>query len=168
LLYQPVPKGSNHPGEKAGRIGEALSGKALDRGRKLRALRIHRDLPVFDGHNDLPWALRERGPNAFETTDLRQPQPELHTDIPRLLKGGVGAQFWSVYVPSRLDKSGEALETTLEQVDLVRRVQLPASTHVLVGGQSAWVVDVRETLRLHTPAMVLFIASAYRSVLCVL
>ena len=87
-----------------------------------RALRIHRDLPVFDGHNDLPWALRERGADPLASTDLRQNQAELQTDLPRLRQGGVGAQFWSVYVPNSLDKSGAALETTLEQVDLVRRM----------------------------------------------
>jgi membrane dipeptidase len=64
-------------------------------------------IPVFDGHNDLAWALRE---GAAST----------HTDIPRLRAGGVAAQFWSVYVPAELQ--GEtAVVTTLEQIDLIRR-----------------------------------------------
>lgn len=77
--------------------------------------------PVFDGHNDLAWALRERGGTDPVSTDLRETVPLLHTDLPRLRRGGVGAQFWSVYVPAQLQ--GEAaVATTLEQVDLVRRL----------------------------------------------
>lgn len=77
--------------------------------------------PVFDGHNDLAWALRERGGRDPASTDLREPLPTLHTDLPRLRLGGVGAQFWSVYVPAQLQ--GEtAVATTLEQIDLVRRL----------------------------------------------
>jgi membrane dipeptidase len=77
--------------------------------------------PVFDGHNDLAWALRERGGADPSLTDLRQPVHVLHTDLPRLRRRGVGAQFWSVYVPAQLQ--GEAaVATTLEQIDLVRRL----------------------------------------------
>src|SRR6056297_2202888 len=63
-----------------------------------RALAIHRNAPVVDGHNDLPWALRGAGQNPA-TIDLSKPAPQFHTDIERLREGGVGAQFWSVYVP---------------------------------------------------------------------
>jgi len=87
-----------------------------------KALRIHRDLPVFDGHNDLPGAMRARTTENFDECDISQPRPEFHTDIPRLLKGGVGAQFWSVYVSASTEKTGDALERTLEQVDLVHRM----------------------------------------------
>jgi membrane dipeptidase len=77
--------------------------------------------PVLDGHNDLAWALRERGGPDPASTDLRELVPGLHTDLPRLRHGGVGAQFWSVYVPAQLQ--GEAaVVTTLEQIDLVRRL----------------------------------------------
>ncbi len=77
--------------------------------------------PVFDGHNDLAWALRERGGPDPASTNLRDRVPTLHTDLPRLRHGGVGAQFWSVYVPAQLQ--GEAaVATTLEQIDLVRRL----------------------------------------------
>jgi membrane dipeptidase len=76
--------------------------------------------PVFDGHNDLAWALRKRGGPDPAATNLREPVPMLHTNLPRLRDGGVGAQFWSVYVPAQLQ--GEAaVATTLEQIDLVRR-----------------------------------------------
>ena len=77
--------------------------------------------PVLDGHNDLAWALRHRGGPDPAATDLRERVPLLHTDLPRLRNGGVGAQFWSVYVPAQLQ--GEAaVVTTLEQIDLVRRL----------------------------------------------
>lgn len=77
--------------------------------------------PVFDGHNDIAWALRERGGPDPAAADIRERVPGLHTDLPRLRNGGVGAQFWSVYVPAQLQ--GEtALATTLEQIDLVRRL----------------------------------------------
>ena len=76
--------------------------------------------PVFDGHNDLPWALRKRGYD-LKATDIAEPQPGLHTDIPRLRAGGVGAQFWSVFVPGNLPP-GQAVTQTLEQIDCVQRI----------------------------------------------
>jgi membrane dipeptidase len=85
------------------------------------ALRIHREAPVFDGHNDLPYRLRELEDLDLRKIDLRKPQKELHTDIPRLRKGGVGAQFWSAYVSASPQKRGEAVRTTLEQIDVIRR-----------------------------------------------
>ena len=62
--------------------------------------------PLVDGHNDLPWALRDRarqhGGHASRVVfDLEAPAGGLHTDLPRLAAGGIGAQFWSVYVPAR-------------------------------------------------------------------
>ncbi len=75
--------------------------------------------PLIDGHNDLPWALREAGSLDPAKTDISAPVEFTHTDLPRLRAGGVGAQFWSVYVPAELQ--GEAaVTTTLEQIDLVR------------------------------------------------
>src|ERR1700722_20793487 len=64
------------------------------------ALAIHRDALVFDGHNDLPWRLREGADPFFRRYDLTREQPDLHTDIPRLRKGNVGAQFFVAYVSS--------------------------------------------------------------------
>jgi membrane dipeptidase len=75
---------------------------------------------VFDGHNDLPWQIREKASRSFEKLDIARPQPELHTDIPRLREGNVGAQFWSVYVPAETGRQGTALLQTLEQVELVK------------------------------------------------
>jgi membrane dipeptidase len=101
-------------------------------------LRAARDLlrrsPVVDGHNDLPWALREAGPG----TDIAAPVGFTHTDLPRLRAGGVGGQFWSVFVPAEL--AGEAAVTaTLEQVDLVRRLarRYPADLEIALTAADA-------------------------------
>ncbi len=87
-----------------------------------RALAIHRKALVVDGHNDLPWQYREKKDLSFRTIDITKPQPELHTDIPRLRKGGVGAQFWSAYVPASDGKKGIAVRETLEQIDVIHRM----------------------------------------------
>src|SRR5262249_58970528 len=75
-------------------------------------------------HNALPWALREQKDLSFQTIDLRKGQSRrgLHTDIPRLRQGGVGAQFWSAYVPTSTAKDHSAVRTTLEQIDVVHRL----------------------------------------------
>lgn len=87
------------------------------------AIRIHQDAPVIDGHNDLPWELRRKDGLAFRNIDLRRPQPGFHTDIPRLRKGGVGAQFWSAYVPVETTRNpGVAVKQTLEQIDVIHRM----------------------------------------------
>ncbi len=80
---------------------------------------LHQSALVVDGHNDLPWRFRDLGMPTFDLVDLRQIQPAMHTDIPRLLRGGVGAQFWSVYVPVETARDGKALLTTLEQIEFV-------------------------------------------------
>lgn len=74
---------------------------------------------VFDGHNDLPWAMRDLNGYDLDAADLASGVPKLQTDLPRLRSGGVGAQFWSVFVPCSL-KGGEAVTATLEQIDFVR------------------------------------------------
>ncbi|MER7826788.1 MULTISPECIES: dipeptidase [unclassified Streptomyces] len=89
----------------------------LDEARELLA-----EHPVVDGHNDLPWALREQVRYDLSRRDIAGDQSaHLHTDIPRLRAGGVGAQFWSVYV--RSDYAGdEAVSATLEQIDVVAQL----------------------------------------------
>ena len=74
---------------------------------------------VIDGHNDLPMQLRARF--GYRVEGLDEPRPELHTDLPRLRAGGVGGQFWSVYVPSDLPEP-EAVVATMEQIDAVYRM----------------------------------------------
>ncbi|MEV6591552.1 dipeptidase [Streptomyces acidicola] len=78
------------------------------------------EFPVVDGHNDLPWALREQVRYDLAARDIATDQSaHLHTDLARLRAGGVGAQFWSVYV--RSDQPG-AVTATLEQIDCVRQL----------------------------------------------
>ena len=75
------------------------------------------ELRVVDGHNDLPWAMRQVGYD-FDVKDIAMVQPSLHTDLPRLRQGRVGAQFWSVYVPCTYVGSA-AVTATCEQIDAV-------------------------------------------------
>jgi membrane dipeptidase len=77
--------------------------------------------PVLDGHNDLPWHLRLAGESPASPIDIAKPVDFTHTDLPRLRAGGVGAQFWSVFVPAEL-QGEQAVAATLEQIDLVRRL----------------------------------------------
>lgn len=87
-----------------------------------RAKALHAAVPVIDGHNDYPWALREKVPSLdLAALDIRGSQPTLMTDIPRLRAGGVGAQFWSVYVPASMQGQA-AVRATLEQIDIVHRM----------------------------------------------
>ena len=89
-----------------------------------RALRILERTPLIDGHNDLPWALRAQFSNDPYRVDLAtdlSASTRLHTDIPRLRSGGVGAQFWSVYVPASMEPV-EAAKATFEQIDTVKRI----------------------------------------------
>ncbi|MFI5063937.1 MAG: dipeptidase [Streptosporangiales bacterium] len=78
-------------------------------------------MPLIDGHNDLPWALREAGRADFRGADLAGPVAFSHTDLPRMAAGGLSGQFWSVYVPAGLQGQA-AVATTLEQIDLVHRM----------------------------------------------
>ncbi len=87
-----------------------------------RALKIHRSAPVFDGHNDFPWELREKGGSSFDKFDIAKLTTNFHTDIPRLRQGGVGAQFFVAYVPSHTMKTGGATRQMLEQIDLIHRM----------------------------------------------
>jgi membrane dipeptidase len=87
-----------------------------------RAKRVLRQTPLIDGHNDLPWRIREdsvaRG--NVDKYDLLKRTPG-HTDLDRLKRGMVGAQFWSVYTPGEYPDSGYA-RVQLEQIDIARRV----------------------------------------------
>lgn len=87
-----------------------------------RALRIHRSAILVDGHNDLPWRIRDKSESSFGNLDMAQRQEGMHTDIPRLRKGGVGAQFWAAWVPPETMKEGGGARTALEQIDLIRRM----------------------------------------------
>jgi membrane dipeptidase len=104
---------------------------AADRARALRVLAAH---PVFDGHNDLPWRIREdrNHPGDVAAYDLRKTTPGM-TDLQRMKAGHLGAQFWSVYIPGEPDDAtyapnGKVTSTPgyarvqLEQIDIARRV----------------------------------------------
>src|SRR5262249_30122525 len=119
-------RGSGLPGDRTRHDLPVLRGPALSLrvayrdGMTSAALDVLREFPVLDGHNDLPWALRQGAPDPLEI-DISRPVDFTHTDLRRLRAGGVGAQFWSVYVPAELaDQS--AVATTLEQIDLVHRL----------------------------------------------
>jgi membrane dipeptidase len=94
----------------------AADDAALAHARKLLQSTI-----LVDGHNDLPWAIRENktAPGDVKAYDLRKPTPGA-TDLARLKAGGVGAQFWSVYIPGELQ--GGFARTQLEQIDIARRI----------------------------------------------
>ncbi|MEV6425351.1 dipeptidase [Streptomyces sp. NPDC051662] len=112
----------------------------LDEARALLA-----DFPVVDGHNDLPWALREHVRYDLDRLDIADDlSGKLHTDIPRLRRGGVGGQFWSVYV--RSDMAGDdAVSATLEQIDVVGRLLARYPDHLF----RALTADDMETARRH-------------------
>ncbi len=84
-------------------------------------------MPVVDGHNDLPWALRVRAAGDLSIADPSRELPGYHTDGPRLRAGGVGAQFWSVYVPSW---QPEPFDSVMEQIELVEAMTSHDPVHL--------------------------------------
>jgi membrane dipeptidase len=86
-----------------------------------QAIRILRTVPLIDGHNDIPDAIRERG--GIDSVDFAVRQPKLMTDIPKLRAGHVGGQFWAAYVPvTTMDSGTHPATYALEQIDLVHRL----------------------------------------------
>src|SRR5436305_13145602 len=71
---------------------------------RAQALRILKTVPLIDGHNDIPDAIRQRG--GLDSVDFASPQPKLMTDIPKLRAGAVGGQFWAAYLPATTMDSG--------------------------------------------------------------
>jgi membrane dipeptidase len=104
-------------GEDAAPAGDRKPIVLTDHARELQAHSL-----VIDGHNDMPWEIRKQAASSFDKMDISKPQPSLQTDIPKLRAGGIGAQFWSVWVPVELGYKGEALGTTLEQIELVKNM----------------------------------------------
>jgi membrane dipeptidase len=86
-----------------------------------RARSVLASSPLVDGHNDLPWAMRYLAGYDLEKVDPGKTVEKTHTDLPRLRAGGVGAQFWSVFVPSSLP-GDTAVTATLEQIDFVHKL----------------------------------------------
>ncbi|MHB8720114.1 MAG: dipeptidase [Steroidobacteraceae bacterium] len=109
-------------------LSGSLAARAEDYQRRVEQILLR--TPLIDGHNDLPWEIRERFKGDLAAVDLRSdtahlPAPEgaapLMTDIPRLRAGHMGGQFWSVWIPTET-KGFEAVQATLEQMDLVKRI----------------------------------------------
>lgn len=104
-------------------VSTAAAAQPVDPKVMARIDRILQGTPLIDGHNDLPWALREdfglRVEGLESGTELRD--PPLMTDMQRLRAGRVGGQFWSVYISGAI-KGDEAIRTTIEQVDTARRL----------------------------------------------
>jgi len=102
----------------------AARGQTMDRKTQARIDRILKATPLIDGHNDLPEQLAENYQRSIDGLasggDQRQPHP-LMTDMARLREGGVGGQFWSVYIPSEVTGDA-AIRETIEQIDLVKRL----------------------------------------------
>lgn len=108
--------------------------------------------PVWDGHNDVPWQLRQRRGNviaAFDfadtsgTADPANDRKAMHTDLARLRKGGVGAQFWSVWVPATFTDE-QAVRAVVEQIDVTKRLiaRYPAELQFAAGS-----ADVERAMR---------------------
>jgi membrane dipeptidase len=88
---------------------------------RAEAMKILHEVPLIDGHNDIPDAVRGRG--GVDSVDFSATQLGLMTDIPKLRAGGVGAQFWAAYVPTTTMHEGEHPAVyALEQIDLIRRL----------------------------------------------
>src|SRR6476619_724606 len=101
----------------ASSVAAQSSDPALEHARKLL-----NSAPLIDGHNDLPWEIREAkdAPRDVAAYDIRRPAPK-QTDLPRLKEGKVAAQFWSIYIPGEIKDSGYA-RVQLEQFDIARRM----------------------------------------------
>ncbi len=99
-----------------------LAAQAPDDAALAHARRLLRSTPLIDGHNDLPWEIRnaKTAPRDVDAYDIRKPAPK-HTDLARLAAGQVAAQFWSIYVPGEVKDSGFA-RIQLEEFDIARRM----------------------------------------------
>jgi membrane dipeptidase len=123
--------------------------------------------PLIDGHNDLPWEIRERYKSDLANIDLGsdtahlpagEGQTGLMTDIPRLRKGLVGAQFWSVWIP--VDMQGfQAVQTTLEQIDLVKRMTARYPSDLAMAYSAA---DIRRIHKSHKIASLIGIEGGHQ------
>jgi membrane dipeptidase len=103
---------------------ETASLSDSDAARLAAVRRILREVPLIDGHNDVPWQYRKRS-NDFSAINLREDTRKLKnpmvTDIARLRAGGLGGQFWSVYIPATMT-GPEAVKAVVEQIDVVHHM----------------------------------------------
>ncbi|HEX6373560.1 MAG TPA: dipeptidase [Longimicrobium sp.] len=102
-------------------LAAVLPAAAQDDALLERARRIHASAPLVDGHNDLPWEIREKAQGDLSAMDPDGALPAQHTDVPRLKAGGVGGVFWAAYVP--VDRIGNgAAAFALAQIGLIKRM----------------------------------------------
>ncbi|HEX8307160.1 MAG TPA: dipeptidase [Allosphingosinicella sp.] len=116
-----------------------------------RVERILAKTPVIDGHNDLPWEIRDnydfwRKPLDLDS-DTSRLEARLQTDLPRMKRGGVGAQFWSVWIPADL-KGDEAIRVTLEQIDIVHRMVERYPARLEMASTAADIRRIQKTRRI--------------------
>src|ERR1700674_322007 len=123
--------------------------------------------PLIDGHNDLPWEIRERYKSDVAAIDLESDthhlpveagQAALMTDIPRLRAGHVGAQFWSVWIPVET-QGPQAVQMTLEQIDLVKRMSARYSADFAMAYSAA---DIRRIHKSHKVASLIGIEGGHQ------
>jgi membrane dipeptidase len=104
-------------------IALPLSAQQPDSALIRRALRLHRAVPMIDGHNDLAENVAFRYAGSWDSADIARPLPRQMTDIPRLRAGAVGGQFWSVWVPPEEAARRGALRQALEQIDIISQME---------------------------------------------
>jgi len=123
--------------------------------------------PLIDGHNDLPWEIRERYKSDFSAIDLASDthhlpvgadQAAIMTDIPRLRAGHVGAQFWSVWIPVEV-QGFQAVQMTLEQIDLTKRMAARYPTDFAMAYTAA---DIRRIHKSHKVASLIGIEGGHQ------
>jgi len=107
--------------------------------------RIHATLPVVDGHNDLPWEIRVRAEGSLDVADPRTRLDGYHTDLPRMIEGGVGVQFWSVFVPTWVT---DPLAATHRQIDLVEEMAEMAPNFTALAGTATEARRIRDDGRI--------------------
>lgn len=132
-----------------------------------RVERVLATTPLIDGHNDLPWEIRERFKGSVDAVDFRtdlrglklqEGQTALMTDIPRLRAGHLGAQFWSVWIPTTVH-GAEAVQMTLEQMDLVKRLAATYSADLAMAYSAA---DIRRIHKAHKVACLIGIEGGHQ------
>lgn len=106
----------------AGVCAAPLAAQVPDSSYIRRALRLHREVPMIDGHNDFPWEMRSQAHLSWADRDMLAGMPTFMTDIPRLRAGGVGGQFWSIYIDPSLIPQGAA-KSMMEQIDMVKQME---------------------------------------------
>jgi membrane dipeptidase len=128
-------------------VATALPAGAADDPALTHARELLKRSILIDGHNDLPWAIRtaKEAPGDIVAYDLRSRTPG-QTDLPRLRAGGVGAQFWSVYVPG--EQSTGLARMQLEQIELTRRVVARYPEALQMAGTVAEIVNAHAAGRI--------------------